>query len=195
MRPAHGLVSPGDLPRPALTLQTRGAAPDVTCHVHLLGGLFPALLRREGAQVSVYNDHDSALSTLFTAVRGAPDALAGALGGERVTPGLARAAQTYQLLHAAWYGHALEPGGLSAQGVLEALRPVHARLSRVLIEHLPWDRALARYDDPRTAFYVDAAQGTPQLVAALATARGRWTLAPLHHAALDHAHQWTGNTN
>lgn len=39
---------------------------------------------------------------------------------------------------------------------LEAmLAEVHERLAGVVIERLPWDRLIARYDRPETLFYLD----------------------------------------
>lgn len=37
----------------------------------------------------------------------------------------------------------------------EELSDVHLRLTRVLIEHLPWDEFIRRYDRPGTLFYLD----------------------------------------
>lgn len=37
----------------------------------------------------------------------------------------------------------------------EGLSEVHLRLSRVTIEHLPWDEFILRYDRPGTLFYLD----------------------------------------
>jgi DNA adenine methylase len=37
----------------------------------------------------------------------------------------------------------------------EELSDVHLRLSKVMIENLPWDEVIKRYDRPQTFFYLD----------------------------------------
>ena len=37
----------------------------------------------------------------------------------------------------------------------EDLSQAHLRLSRVCIEHLPWERCIEKYDGPETLFFLD----------------------------------------
>lgn len=47
------------------------------------------------------------------------------------------------------------PSGLNAEKLAADLRAVHARLARVVIENLPFDEFIRRYDRPGALFYCD----------------------------------------
>ena len=48
-----------------------------------------------------------------------------------------------------------KPPGLNLLRMEESLSAVHLRLARVLIEHLPYEDVIRRYDRPNTFFYID----------------------------------------
>jgi DNA adenine methylase len=50
---------------------------------------------------------------------------------------------------------AVSPPRLNLLRLEEDLSAAHIRLSRCLIEHLPWDECVRRYDRPGTLFYCD----------------------------------------
>ena len=47
------------------------------------------------------------------------------------------------------------PGRFDVTKLASILEDVHGRLAGVVIECLPWDKLLARYDRPATFFYLD----------------------------------------
>jgi len=49
----------------------------------------------------------------------------------------------------------LRPARFDVQELRPILEDVHGRLSRVVIECLPWDRLIPRYDRPDTLYYLD----------------------------------------
>lgn len=77
---------------------------------------------------------------------------------------LERAARFLYLQRTAWGGKVVgqnfgvsigRPGHFDVTRLGPILEEVHERLSGVVIECLPWDQLLARYDRPGTLFYLD----------------------------------------
>lgn len=49
----------------------------------------------------------------------------------------------------------VQPPGLNPERIPELIEETHERLARVLLECLPYEKVLAKYDSPATCFYVD----------------------------------------
>lgn len=49
----------------------------------------------------------------------------------------------------------VQPPGLNPERIPELIEETHRRLARVLLECLPYEKVLAKYDSPATCFYVD----------------------------------------
>ena len=160
------------------------ALPDHRAYVEPFGGAGSVLLAKSPAPVEVYNDLDGELVNFFRALRDDPDGLLRAfrwalvsrneyvrlagLDPAKLTP-TERAYRFYYLVMANWGAEsgrfrfqASISGGGGGNRLIGALAnlekrfvPVHRRLQRVIIEELPWQEVLERYDGPDTAFYLD----------------------------------------
>lgn len=136
------------------------------------------------SQVEVLNDIDQELITFFRVVREKPEELIASFEWNlvsraefdrlaRLDPSqltdVQRAHRFYYLVMAGWGGELKYPrfqtsisdGGHgnrligALQTLHERLKPVHNRLKTVIIENLPWQVCLERYDRPNTVMYVD----------------------------------------
>ena len=158
--------------------------PDHRAYVEPFGGAGSVLLAKSPAPVEVYNDLDGELVNFFRVLRDDPDGLLRAfrwalvsrneyvrlagLDPAKLTP-TERAYRFYYLVMANWGAEsgrfrfqASISGGGGGNRLIGALAnlekrfvPVHRRLQRVIIEELPWQEVLERYDGPDTAFYLD----------------------------------------
>jgi DNA adenine methylase len=82
------------------------------------------------------------------------------------------------------------PGISSRANVIAALRALNARLDRVAVEHLTWQRCLALYDSPGSLFFLDppylhadthiyrgwSEENMREMAAALDALKGTWVL-------------------
>lgn len=172
-------------------------------YVEPFGGAASVLLRKPPAEIEVYNDLDGEVVNFFRVLREQPDALARAVA---LTP-YARA--EYLLAHdsaddpverarrfavRAWQGI----GGATAQWrtgwrrrldgrivaewnrLPDVIRVVAARLKEVIIENLPAEAVIRRYDTPETLFYCDPPY--------LPDTRSRWRTAGYTHEMSEDDH-------
>ncbi len=158
--------------------------PEHTCYVEPFAGAAWVLFGKSPSAVEVLNDLDEDLISFFRVVRERPEdfiqtfdlALVSRAEFERLAQAntlemtdLERAHRFYYIIMAAWGGELNYPrfatsisdggGGNRLLGALRTLReriePVHRRLSSVIIERLPWQECIERYDKPGVCMYVD----------------------------------------
>jgi len=196
------------------------ALPSHRTYVEPFGGAASVLLAKPRSSVEVYNDLDGELVNFFQVVRDEPEAFVrafrwalvarseyerlAALDPAELSP-VERAYRFFYLVMGGWGAEAGRPrfqtavndkgGGNRLIGALanleERIAPVHRRLQGVLIEALPWQEVLERYDGPDTVFYVDppypghqvrygvgmrGIEGHRELWRTLANLEGRWLL-------------------
>ncbi len=157
---------------------------DHSCYCEPFCGAAWVLFGKPPSPVEVINDLDQDLITFFRVVREQPQALIESFEWELVSRAefnrlaemdssqltdIQRAHRFYYLIMAGWGGElnyprfqtAVSDGGHGNRlfGAMQHLRqrilPVYDRLKTVIIENLDWAECLARYDDPKTVFYVD----------------------------------------
>ncbi len=158
--------------------------PKHTCYVELFAGAAWVLFGKPPSDVEVINDIDQEVVTFFRVVKEKPDELIASFEWELVSRAefqrlasldssqltdVQRAHRFYYLIMAGWGGELKYPrfqtsisdGGHGNRliGALETLserlKPVHNRLKTVIIENLPWQSCLERYDRANTVMYVD----------------------------------------
>ncbi|MGZ8220894.1 MAG: DNA adenine methylase [Methylobacter sp.] len=158
--------------------------PSHTCYVEPFAGAGWVLFGKEPSAVEVLNDIDQEVINFFRVVKSNPEALIDAFEFELVSRAefdrlamldtsqlneIQRAHRFYYIIMAGWGGELKHPriqtsisdGGhgnrlIGAIKTLQArLRPVHARLSTVLIENLDWQKCVDRYDREGTLMYLD----------------------------------------
>jgi len=158
--------------------------PKHTCYVELFSGAAWVLFGKPPSDVEVLNDIDQELVTFFRVVKEKPEELIASFEWELVSRAefkrlasldatqltdIQRAHRFYYLIMAGWGGELKYPrfqtsisdGGHGNRliGALETLKeriaPVHKRLSTVIIENLPWQKCIERYDRANTVMYVD----------------------------------------
>jgi len=155
--------------------------PQHECYVEAFAGGAAALLMRQNpAPVEVINDINGDLVRLYRCVRHHLDEFVRhfrwALNSRQMfewaqmerpetLTDIQRAARFYYLQKLAFGGKvAGQTFGYVATGnsprlnllrIEEELSAVHLRLANVIIEHLPWDDCLQRYDRPGTLHYLD----------------------------------------
>ena len=196
------------------------ALPPHRTYVEPFGGAASVLLAKPKSPVEVYNDLDGELVNFFRVLQEEPEAFLhsfrwalvarseyerlAALDPAELSP-VDRAHRFFYLVMGGWGAEAGRPrfqtavrdkgGGNRLIGALahleERIRPVHQRLQGVLVEALPWQEVLARYDGPGTVFYLDPPYPNHQvrygvgmrdledhheLWRALARLEGRWLL-------------------
>lgn len=157
--------------------------PDHNCYVEPFGGAGWVLFGKIPSAVEVYNDLDGELVNFFRVVKTRPEDLIRSFDLELVSrheynrlaalapenlDDVARAHRFYYLIMAGWGGEGAYPrfqtsttdGGHGNRlvGALARLRqrvePIHQRLSSVLVEELPWQECLRRYDRPGTGVFM-----------------------------------------
>ena len=155
-----------------------------TCYVEPFCGAAWVLFGKPPSDVEVLNDIDAELTTFFKVVKEKPHELIAAFEWELVARAeferlasldtstlsdVQRAHRFYYLIMAGWGGESNYPrfatsitdGGHGNRliGALKTLRdritPVYERLKTVIIENLPWEECIERYDRPTTLMYVD----------------------------------------
>ena len=146
-----------------------------------MGGVF--LRRTVRAKAEVINDLGRDVSNLFRIAQRHPDALAGVLRLqlssrddferlERTDPetltDVERAAR-FVVLQRLAFGSKLAgrhfrvsanahlQGSFRSGPVIDAIHALHRRLEGVVVERLPWEAFVRRYDTPDTLFYLDPA--------------------------------------
>ncbi len=158
--------------------------PKHTCYVEPFSGAAWVLFGKPPSDVEVLNDIDQEVITFFRVVKEKPEELMAAFEWELVSRAefqrlaslhpddltdVQRAHRFYYLIMAGWGGELKYPrfqtsisdGGHGNRliGALETLkerlRPVHDRLKTVIIENLPWQKCIDRYDRPTTVMYID----------------------------------------
>ena len=144
-----------------------------------MGGVF--LRRTVRSRCEVINDLGRDVSNLFRVTQRHPDALAGALRLqlssrddferlERTDPetltDIERAAR-FVVLQRLAFGSKLTGrcfgvsasthyhGSFRAGPVIDAIHALHRRLEGVIVERMPWETFVRRYDTPDTLFYLD----------------------------------------
>lgn len=158
--------------------------PKHTCYVELFAGAAWVLFGKPRSDVEVINDIDQEVVTFFRVVKEKPEELIASFEWELVSRAefqrlaalepskltdVQRAHRFYYLIMAGWGGELKYPrfqtsisdGGHGNRliGALETLserlKPVHDRLKTVIIENLPWQSCLERYDRANTVMYID----------------------------------------
>lgn len=158
--------------------------PSHTCYVEPFAGAAWVLFGKPPSDVEVINDVDQDLINFFRVVKHRPEELVRAFDWEIVSRAefqrlasldpstlteIERAHRFYYLIMAGWGGELNYPrfqtsitdGGHGNRliGALETLskrlRPVHERLSTVIIENLSWEKCVERYDRQGTVMYLD----------------------------------------
>ncbi len=198
-----------------------------TCYCEPFAGGAAALFARPPAKVEVLNDIDGELVRLYRVIAHHLDEFvrqfrwaltsremfkwAQQQAPETLTD-IQRAARFYYLQRLAFGGKVSgRTFGTSASGaktinllrIEEELSAAHLRLHRVVIEHLPWQRCIERYDRPETLFLLDPpywqteGYGVPfdwpeyeALNATLRSLRGKAVLTINDHPAIRKLFDW-----
>ncbi len=158
--------------------------PPHTCYVELFAGGSWVLFAKPPSDVEVLNDIDQDLINFFRVVKKKPEELIDSFEWELVSRAeferlaqldpakltdVQRAHRFYYLIMAGWGGELNYPrfqtsitdGGHGNRliGALKTLhsriRPIHQRLSTVIIENLDWQACLDRYDRAGVIVYLD----------------------------------------
>ncbi|MFC3716790.1 DNA adenine methylase [Luteimonas soli] len=150
-----------------------------TCYVEPFAGGAAALFAREPVKVEVLNDTHGELVRLYRVVARHLDEFVrhfrwsltsremfrwAQLQHVDTLTDIERAARFYYLQKLSFGGKVqgqtlgVGPGGTKGINLLrleEDLSAAHLRLHRVVIEHLPWQQCIAKYDTPGTVFLLD----------------------------------------
>jgi len=158
--------------------------PKHTCYVEPFAGAAWVLFGKEPSDVEILNDIDQEIVTFFRVIKEKPEEFIRSFDFEMVSRSefqrqarfnpqeledVQRAHRFYYLIMAGWGGELRYPrfqtsitdGGHGNRliGALETLRsriePVHKRLKTVLIENLPWEECITRYDRQGVVMYID----------------------------------------
>jgi DNA adenine methylase len=158
--------------------------PEHTCYVELFAGAAWVLFAKPPSNVEVLNDIDEELVNFFRVVKYRPEELIASFEWELVSRAeferlanldtstlseLERAHRFYYIIMAGWGGElhyprfqtSISDGGHGNRliGALKYLRkriePVYARLQKVVIENLAWEKCFDRYDRAKTVMYID----------------------------------------
>jgi DNA adenine methylase len=187
-----------------------------------MGSIFLGRARR--APIEVINDKSDQIVTLFRVVQRHPDELVRTLRHQltsradykrlfRIDPATltdVERATRFLVLRRQTFG-AKEPydcgfgtsrvsaKAFDAENVVARIEALHARLNRVVIEHLDFEALVRAYDGPQTFFYLDppywgatgyyreagfTAADFPRVAAALKRLRGQWLLSLNEHPAV-----------
>lgn len=152
--------------------------PKHTCYVEVFSGAAWVLFAKEPSKVEVLNDIDGELINLYEVMRRHPEELAQAFlwlpmsrelfnkfkrGLGRRMSRLERAARFLYLIHYSFskktrhFGTGTTAGirGYQVTALRERLLEARDRLEQVVIENLPFEECVRRYDRPHTLFYLD----------------------------------------
>lgn len=153
--------------------------PEHTCYVEPFAGGAALLFAKPPSHTEVLNDINGELVNLYRVVQHHLDEFVRqfrwALTSRQMfewtkqavpdtLTDVQRAARFYYLQKLAFGGRVegqtfgtatTAPPGLNLLRIEEELSAAHLRLARVLIECLPWDRVVERYDRPHTLFFAD----------------------------------------
>lgn len=158
--------------------------PQHSCYVEPFAGAAWVLFGKPPSDVEILNDLDQELTSFFRVVREKPEELIESFEFELVSRAeftrlaeletakltdVQRAHRFYYLIMAGWGGELNYPrfqtsikdggGGNRLIGALKTLRqrlePIHNRLRSVIIENLPWEDCIERYDREGSVMYVD----------------------------------------
>jgi DNA adenine methylase len=158
--------------------------PTHSCYLEVFGGAAWVLFGKKPSPVEILNDIDQELMTFFRVVKERPEDLIASFEMELVSRSefdrlaahdpttlsdVQRAHRFYYLIMAGWGGELNYPrfqtsvfdggGGNRLVGALRTLKsrlkPVHERLSTVLIECLDWRECIERYDRDGVLAYID----------------------------------------
>lgn len=153
--------------------------PEHTCYVEPFAGGAALFFLKSPSEVEVLNDINGELVNLYRVVKHHLEEFVRqfkwALSSRQVyewhqkTPpdtmtDIQRAARFYYLQKLAFGGKVdgqnfgtatTSPPRLNLLRLEEDLSQAHLRLSRTYIEHLPWHKAIEKYDRPHTLFYCD----------------------------------------
>lgn len=150
--------------------------PEHTCYVEVFGGAGWVLFAKEPSQVEVFNDIDGDLINFFQTLKNKPEELIKcfewSLASRRVFDDLKnadisllndveQAHRFFYLIMASWGGEYRDPrfqtsisdkGGHgnrligAIKNLEKRLEPAYKRLQTVIIENLPWEECIKRYD-------------------------------------------------
>lgn len=150
-----------------------------TCYVEAFAGGAAVLFAREPAKVEVLNDSHGELVRLYRVVANHLDEFVRQFRWSLTSremfrwcqlqhvdtlTDIQRAARFFYLQQLAWGGKAsgqtygaghTGPRRLNLLRLEEDLSAAHLRLHRVVIENLPWQQCLGKYDSPGTLFFLD----------------------------------------
>lgn len=151
--------------------------PEHTAYVEPFAGGLALLLAKSRSTVEVVNDLNGDLVTLYRCVQFHPDALIAeiqwTLNSRRnlydflAQPGLTdlQRAARWLIRNKTGFGTSMTSYGVSRQSsgsatgsrenVLQAIRELSARLDKVSVENLSYERMLRLYDAPGTLFFLD----------------------------------------
>lgn len=153
--------------------------PEHTCYVEPFAGGAALLFAKPPSHTEVLNDINGELVNLYRVVQHHLDEFVRqfrwALTSRQMfewtkqavpetLTDVQRAARFYYLQKLAFGGRVegqtfgtatTAPPGLNLLRIEEELSAAHLRLARVLVECLPWDRVVERYDRPHTLFFAD----------------------------------------
>lgn len=180
------------------------AAVPHTCFVEPFCGTCSVLMGKPRSKVEVVNDTDGALVNALRQIQHHPAELKrelrwainsrAELHARRAQPGLTeiQRAASYLFLNNISFGGDCQSFGVSRRSagggavtplsrIFRQAASLHARLERVAIEQLDWERCLALYDTPETLFFCD-----PPYVGGSVKAYAAWTNEDVarFHAAL-----------
>ena len=158
--------------------------PAHTCYVEPFAGAAWVLFGKPPSEVEVINDIDDQLINFFRIVKEKPEEFIASFEWELVARAeferlaalntaeltdIQAAHRFYYIIMAGWGGELNYPrfatsitdGGHgnrligALKGLRERVMPVHDRLRTVIIENLPWQECIDRYDRPGTVMYID----------------------------------------
>ncbi len=158
--------------------------PEHSCYVEPFAGAAWVLFGKPPSDVEILNDLDQELVSFFRVVKEKPEELIESFQFELVSRAefnrlaeqdtskltdVQRAHRFYYLIMAGWGGELNYPrfqtsitdGGHgnrligALKGLRERLQPIHERLKTVIIENLPWEACIDRYDRENVVMYVD----------------------------------------
>jgi len=153
--------------------------PKHTCYVESFGGAGWVLFAKGQSKVEVYNDIDSELANFFKIIKNCRRAFLESFDLILVSRKLfkdfidtdpadlneiQRAVRFFYIVktsfggkwHDANFGYAkTTKSGLNIEAIHKTITEVHARLSRVYIEHGSFEKTVERYDGPDTLFFLD----------------------------------------
>jgi DNA adenine methylase len=147
------------------------------CYCEVFAGGLAVLLAKEPSKIEVVNDLNSDLVNFYRCVRFHCDELIkeiqwtvtsreefAAMKASKALTDIQRAALWFRIQSVSFggdgesYGIARKSGGAvnkSRYALMEKIGQLNARLDRVNIENLDWERCLRLYDSPETFFFLD----------------------------------------